>query len=265
MGQKHANWRAELVEDLSAEIRNVDAAWKQQAIQKRELESLDREVRGHIEGQLESLRNEVAVAARQSDLEEVQRLFEKAHRRLGDDLIAHQQRLISELRSETTAALKDEADHVAALDEQVWLSDQRLGQRVDKVDQQCRECTKNLEEVARSHNDIMRSHKESMSRIKGLAIAHREHFRSHSPEPSTLLEALRSPQAVKSPRVREDVGGSWLVDKDGAARASSRVSAFDEDRAASERVSRGLGVTRHADAAGARSSSFNTRGHRFTT
>lgn len=228
----NASWRAENAE----QIRSV------QAIQKRELENLEREVRGNVEGQLGSLSNEVRKI--QSDLEEMQRLFEKSHRRLGDDLIAHQQNLISELRSETSAALKNEAAAVAALDEQLWVTDQRLGQRVDKVDQLCRESTKRLEDLSLSQNEILRSHKETLSGIKGLALSHRDVTNhNRSPDQATFLERLRSPAPHK------------------ASDSPSRSSwAANEDRLVSEKASRGLATSRTADFSRIRSSSYSTRG-----
>lgn len=74
-------------------------------------------------------------------LEEVQReIFKEMTRqveasevRLGEELGGLQQRLISELRAETTAAFRSEAAAVASLDEQIWLTDQRLGQRIDEL------------------------------------------------------------------------------------------------------------------------------------
>merc|ERR1712232_1338208 len=42
-------------------------------------------------------------------------------------------KLSAELRSETRALLKSEQNAIAALDEQLWLTDQRLGQRFDEL------------------------------------------------------------------------------------------------------------------------------------
>merc|ERR1719478_936288 len=63
--------------------------------------------------------------------------------RLGDlqaDLVAVAKRLVAELRAETTAAFRSEAAAVAALDEQLWLTDQRLGQRIDELTHAYRDC-----------------------------------------------------------------------------------------------------------------------------
>merc|ERR1712136_356522 len=80
---------------------------------------------GEWTAQLEELQREILdVARKQVSDSEV---------RLGDELGHLQQRLISELRAETTAAFRSEAAAVAALDEQIWLTDQRLGQRIDEL------------------------------------------------------------------------------------------------------------------------------------
>lgn len=44
-----------------------------------------------------------------------------------------QRRLGAELRAETRALFKTEQNAIAALDEQLWLTDQRLGQRIDEL------------------------------------------------------------------------------------------------------------------------------------
>lgn len=50
-----------------------------------------------------------------------------------EDLLGHAQKLTAELRVETSAARKSDASALAALDEQLWLTDQRLGQRIDEL------------------------------------------------------------------------------------------------------------------------------------
>lgn len=237
--QKLANWRAELVQDLGAEIQLVDAAWKDQALQKHELSGV----------------------ARQADLEDMQCLFEKANRRLGDDLLAHQQRLISELRSETNMAFKSEAASVTALDEQMWLTDQRLGQRIDKVDQQTRECTASAENLLRTHNEFRRSHQESMTRIKGLAQSHREHNRSRSPETASKVmnlteRPLRSPEGFGSSRLLD---GGASVNEEAAAepvlRSPRSFQGLDEQETARYGGARSVDDRHHASASESRASS----------
>jgi len=70
---------------------------------------------------------------------ELKRWVEESQTRLSEDIMALQQRLMADLRNETTAAFRSEAAAVAALDEQLWLTDQRLGQRIDEAHSQ-REC-----------------------------------------------------------------------------------------------------------------------------
>merc|ERR1711896_65641 len=50
-----------------------------------------------------------------------------------EELTSLQRRLTSEMRAETRAALKSEQYTIAAIDEQLWLTDQRLGQRIDEI------------------------------------------------------------------------------------------------------------------------------------
>merc|ERR1712150_196094 len=54
-----------------------------------------------------------------------------------EDVANSQRRISAELRGEMKAALKQEQSSVAALDEQLWLTDQRLGQRIDDMTQSC--------------------------------------------------------------------------------------------------------------------------------
>lgn len=65
--------------------------------------------------------------------DELKKWVEESQTRLSEDILALQQRLMTELRNETTAAFRSEAAAVAALDEQLWLTDQRLGQRIDEL------------------------------------------------------------------------------------------------------------------------------------
>lgn len=51
----------------------------------------------------------------------------------GQDVEALQRRSASELRVEVRKAIRSDADAIAALDEQIWLTEQRLRQRIDEV------------------------------------------------------------------------------------------------------------------------------------
>lgn len=194
--KKLAAWRAEVTAELIEEIRAVDLAWKQQAMQKRELENFKLEV--------------------QRDLEELRTGFERFQKNLSDELLAHQVRLVSELRAETTKAFSNEAKAVTALDEQLWLTDQRLGQRIDKIEKAVldahRESERRLEELMRSHNEcltaITRSHREypRSPEHRVLAITEREPL--HRPEHNVIhVGGTRAGEHVHiTERVVEEAG-----------------------------------------------------------
>merc|ERR1712136_253486 len=111
-----------LGEDLDALQRRVVAELLSESAASLRDEAANR---GDLDARFEEIRREILdVARKQVSDSEV---------RLGDELGSLQQRLISELRAETTAAFRSEAAAVAALDEQIWLTDQRLGQRIDEL------------------------------------------------------------------------------------------------------------------------------------
>lgn len=80
---------------------------------------------GQLTVQLEAARLSIEQAARGR--------LEDFRSRISDDVLALQDRTVKELRSETAAALSREAASIAALDEQLWITDQRLGQRIDEL------------------------------------------------------------------------------------------------------------------------------------
>merc|ERR1712087_665493 len=59
--------------------------------------------------------------------------FEARHAGMEDELTSLHRRSASELRVEVRTAIRNEAAAVAALDEQLWLTDQRLGSRIDEL------------------------------------------------------------------------------------------------------------------------------------
>jgi len=94
------------------------------------------ELRDHIhetQERIESGFKRSLEAIRTDSKEDCKGQIDKSHARLGEDLVALQQRLVTELRAETTAALSRESAAIAALDEQLWITDQRLGQRIDEL------------------------------------------------------------------------------------------------------------------------------------
>lgn len=50
-----------------------------------------------------------------------------------EDFAAEQRRSVAELRLESRAGIRSEASSLAALDEQLWLTDERLGRRIDEL------------------------------------------------------------------------------------------------------------------------------------
>lgn len=86
---------------------------------------------------LEELRARVtsSQARLEAGLEALAGQAQAVEARLDGGLAALQKRLAAELRAETVAAIRTEKSAVAALDEQLWLTDQRLGQRIDELAQ----------------------------------------------------------------------------------------------------------------------------------
>eukprot|EP00747_Dinoflagellata_sp_TGD_P212024 gnl/TRDRNA2_/TRDRNA2_85164_c0_seq1.p1 gnl/TRDRNA2_/TRDRNA2_85164_c0~~gnl/TRDRNA2_/TRDRNA2_85164_c0_seq1.p1 ORF type:complete len:574 (-),score=105.83 gnl/TRDRNA2_/TRDRNA2_85164_c0_seq1:124-1845(-) len=89
-------------------------------------------MRSALEVSSEATREEVDARLRESQVS-LARKLDVWQVRLERDLSTESKRLVQELRLETQAALKDEHAAVKALDQQLWLTDQRLGQRVDAV------------------------------------------------------------------------------------------------------------------------------------
>eukprot|EP00927_Polykrikos_kofoidii_P040430 TRINITY_DN34566_c0_g1_i1.p1 TRINITY_DN34566_c0_g1~~TRINITY_DN34566_c0_g1_i1.p1 ORF type:complete len:640 (-),score=136.59 TRINITY_DN34566_c0_g1_i1:72-1991(-) len=109
------NFRGEVaaVASLRTDVEEHLEASKAQII-----EHVLQELRGHMDGVV---------------LRELKSHVDVSQGRLEAEITACQQRLFAQLRAETTASFRSEAAAVAALDEQLWLTDQRLGQRIDEV------------------------------------------------------------------------------------------------------------------------------------
>jgi len=76
---------------------------------------------------------QVGSIALQAELEVERRERLDSQVRFGEDLTALQNKILVAVRSEMTAAFRSEAAAVTALDEQVWLKDQQLRQRIDQA------------------------------------------------------------------------------------------------------------------------------------
>mmetsp|Transcript_99823 Transcript_99823/g.177670 ORF Transcript_99823/g.177670 Transcript_99823/m.177670 type:complete len:941 (+) Transcript_99823:57-2879(+) len=111
--------------------------------------SLNRELRPDIDSRLKELReefDELNLERRlRQNLQDMDRRLEESRRGLRadfeswqsgleQDVTALQQKGAAELRVEVRTAIRNEAAAVAALDEQLWLTDQRLSRRIDDLE-----------------------------------------------------------------------------------------------------------------------------------
>eukprot|EP00927_Polykrikos_kofoidii_P046560 TRINITY_DN40762_c0_g1_i1.p1 TRINITY_DN40762_c0_g1~~TRINITY_DN40762_c0_g1_i1.p1 ORF type:complete len:663 (+),score=118.50 TRINITY_DN40762_c0_g1_i1:52-2040(+) len=94
------------------------------------------------EDRLERMQVELATHAATRDTSEfrhresyddLRRALEVAQASIREEFGTHQRKLLAEVRAETRAFMKSEQNSIAALDEQLWLTDQRLGQRLDEL------------------------------------------------------------------------------------------------------------------------------------
>jgi len=121
-------FRGELLSKIEEQLQSSKAALSPSRMDSR-LEALqvdiEERVAQHVEGRMKALRQE-STQATQGQIEE-------AWARTAEEFASLQERLIKELRSEMTAAFAREDAAIAALDEQLWITDQRLGQRIDEL------------------------------------------------------------------------------------------------------------------------------------
>merc|ERR1719167_1731144 len=80
---------------------------------------------GHLKVRCEAMRLELQQATRTK--------FDEASQTMCEDVSERQQRLVTELRNEMVQALSRESAAIGALDEQLWVTDRRLGQRIDEL------------------------------------------------------------------------------------------------------------------------------------
>lgn len=98
--RKLSSWQADISNDLAKELKAIDDVQREEARKIRDLQSMQQEVARELE--------------KLPDMEVYKR-------ELRDAII------------QDTRHLKSEAAAIAALDEQLWLTDQRLGQRIDQL------------------------------------------------------------------------------------------------------------------------------------
>merc|ERR1719265_1845123 len=171
--------------------------------------------------------------------------------RQADELLASQQRAINELRNETMAACRAEAAARAALDEQLWLTDQRLTQRINELDR-----TSNITVLNRTNGSPEKlAHKaydeeENTIHIRppppqigGKPLMSRETDavyveRTSSPRSPALTEERSreaGPNQIRFKRAAHSVGGSPGLSEQGA-REFTIVREFRQNSAPSGRL-----------------------------
>jgi hypothetical protein len=148
-------------------------------------------------------------------------------------------RKIKELRAETHAAFRNEAAAVASLDEQLWLTDQRLGQRIDDLARSQRDSLKAARLAAPQDLRVSVTAKDRVETISSASASplHQRHFTAGS-------EALRIARRVNVE------GGSLAQDGPGLRPTETVASNYrplreaprEEDEASSEGRLRSNGV-----------------------
>lgn len=80
------------------------------------------------------------------------------------DIETYNRKLVADLRAETTAAFRSQSVSFAALDEQLWLTDQRLGQRIDEVSHATKPSMHSFQYAPREHERSVASSSRVISR-----------------------------------------------------------------------------------------------------
>eukprot|EP00929_Paragymnodinium_shiwhaense_P025853 TRINITY_DN1553_c0_g5_i1.p1 TRINITY_DN1553_c0_g5~~TRINITY_DN1553_c0_g5_i1.p1 ORF type:complete len:369 (+),score=115.15 TRINITY_DN1553_c0_g5_i1:88-1194(+) len=140
-----------VVEGVSEELRQLKVTVEDRSgmrirqdeeLRARSEEALREEVRalrGELEARFEKscrdIHEQIMVNLRGHGdlLDEIKGYVDKSHSKLTEELTLKQERVCTELRSEFQTALRSEVASIMALDEQLWLTDQRLSQRIDEL------------------------------------------------------------------------------------------------------------------------------------
>lgn len=104
---------------------------------------------------------------------------------LGEELANVQQRLIADLKAETTRGINRVNSSIAALDEQLWITDQRLGQRIDDLSHQLRGSISFVEVQGLQVKEELRQESPCLRTWKAEGIAAQSHNKA-SREPTAL-------------------------------------------------------------------------------
>lgn len=127
-------WMRELRVDLEARLAEMQleasGRVQQESPQPRGPEMC---LAGTLEAQLESLLEARLGAALLESRQATRGQVEELRTRIGDDLAVLRERLLKDVRAEMASTKSRESTALAALDEQLWITDQRLGQRIDEL------------------------------------------------------------------------------------------------------------------------------------
>lgn len=131
------DWCESSKQEQDSRIRSIRGDMESKTEAK--LRAIERQLESRLGSQVSQL--EAIEEKMQSELrtvrseycQEMQNQLEGTRALLGEDLATLQQRLVSELRAETIAAISRESAAIASLDEQLWISDQRLSRRIDEL------------------------------------------------------------------------------------------------------------------------------------
>jgi hypothetical protein len=113
---RFAAWRGDLASEIAEDIRTAGRVGAEQAHEQ-------------FARTLKAMRTDEAAHAARVECEEVRKEVRLCEATLRQEVAASRQALTAELAT----AMRSEAAAVAALDEQLWLTDQRLGQRIDEL------------------------------------------------------------------------------------------------------------------------------------
>jgi hypothetical protein len=175
------------------------------------VENLSEEL-ARMKGSMNSLQMQ-----RQGDIESIRKWVEDSQARHCDDI----QRSLNELRTETAVACRSETSARTALDEQLWLTDQRLTQRINELDKSHHETITVINRNAGEPDKVTSKHFENPS-------ANRQDNTIHIRPPAPLVggytslendaqavyveRTVRSPSVASPPR-SPSAGRAFLEDQ----------------------------------------------------
>lgn len=210
MDQRFGSWRSEVAREMRTSLSQREVTVREETAT--HVEGVRRDVQqvglkwAEVEKRLEGLREEIVASnmARESCDVRIRETQADVHK-----VIESTKVIATELRSEMKSLLKNEQNAVAALDEQLWLTDQRLGTRIDELIQ----ATQRMERS------------DQRAAVLAAAVATAESARSPpSPTPSTPGEKRRSLNTA----LNVSKSGAGLTASGGLVMAVDAVKTFAE-------------------------------------